>query len=160
MGRSARHSARRRERARKAGVRADKRSDARSLRTLTRRGILFMLILAGVLFSSVYPMKRYFAVRASIEALQQEEVSLDRRAASLAKQKQELLTDQAVERMAREQLGMVKVGDVPFVVIEPGASSKPVARPPIADAPEPDEQPASLWSRLWESLRRATRALR
>jgi cell division protein FtsB len=154
--RRARHSAKLRTRARKAEARAE----AGTRRLLTHRGIVFTLILAGLLFSSVYPMRRYFAVRSSIASLQQEERRLDRTAAVLATEKQRLLGDEAVERIARDEYGMVRVGEVPFVVIQPGAHAKKVQRPPVVEDAATAALDTSLWSGVLRTIRRATRSLR
>ncbi len=147
----ARHTAKERERSRKAGTRPARR-------LLTHRGVVFALVLTGLLFSSVYPMRRYFAVRTSIAASQQEERALDREAAELAAQKQRLLTDAAIEEIARTDLGMVRVGEVPFAVVQPGRAAR-VKSPPVLEEAQ-QQSGASLWSSIVKTLRRATRALR
>ena len=46
---------------------------------MTPRGALLALLLLGVLFSSAYPIRRYFAVKSSISHLQSEDRALDLR---------------------------------------------------------------------------------
>ncbi|MGZ4189854.1 MAG: hypothetical protein ACXVQ5_08450, partial [Actinomycetota bacterium] len=60
---------------------------------MTPRGAILALLLVGVLFSSVYPIKRYFAVRTSIAQLQREDRSLDQRQQELEQRRVQLQTD-------------------------------------------------------------------
>ena len=57
---------------------------------MTPRGAILALLLVGVLFSSVYPIRRYFQVRSSIAQLQHEDRVLDQRTQQLTKEKQSL----------------------------------------------------------------------
>ena len=158
MSKRSRHSKRVRARRREATARATKPEAKR--RFFSARGLLLSLILIGVLFSSVYPMKRYFAVRASIKTLEQQELTLDRGASELAAEKRRLQTDAAVEQLAREQLGLVKVGEVPFAVVQPGARAPAVVRPPVVADDRGSGVGPSMWSRFWGLLKRSTRSLR
>lgn len=88
----------------------------------TPRGIVLLLLLTATLMTSVYPMRRYFDVRAQITALKAEEVRLDARAADLQRQKELLETDEQIEALARENLGYVRPGEIPFVVARPADS--------------------------------------
>jgi cell division protein FtsB len=82
-------------------------------------------ILTALLLAAIYPLRAYFEQRSRI-------AELERRTAAIAEQNSELqarieqLHDPAfLERIARECLGMVKLGETPFVVI------------PAEDDPEP-----------------------
>jgi cell division protein FtsL len=130
----------------------------RSRKLLTQRGVILVVLLGALLFSSVYPMRRYFAVRAQIASLRKQEHVLDAHATQLAQQKARLKTDDEVEKIARQDLGMVRPGEVPFVIANPSLPAAqqltPQAAPPVArDDP-------SAFSRLWSFLKRATQALR
>jgi cell division protein DivIC len=58
-------------------------------------------------------------------------------------------SDQYVERVAREQLGLVKPGDRPFVVIAP----PPAATPVVASRRDPPPEPGpSGWRKLLDAL--------
>lgn len=126
---------------------------------LTPQGAILVLLLGGLLFSSVYPLRRYVAVRSSIAALRTEERALDARIAELRGERDLLLSDEEVERLAREQLGMVRPGEVPFVI-----SDVTVAPKPPLDAQGRDERgepsASSFLSTWWDALKRAARAFR
>lgn len=90
----------------------------------TPRGIVLMLLLTATLMTSVYPMRRTFEVRAQIAALRAEERRLDARATELQRQKELLETDEQIEALARENLGYVRPGEIPFVVARPAGSGE------------------------------------
>lgn len=126
-------------------------------RLLSTRGAMLLLLLAGLLFSSGYPMRRYFTVRSQIRELSVEERQLDERIARLSEERGRLATDQEVERIARERLGMVRPGEVPFVIAspKPRATRQSVAPSGFEPAPSPPEE--SLLERWWETVRRTLR---
>src|SRR5205807_8380840 len=84
---------------------------------MTPRGAILALLLVGVLFSSVYPIRRYFAFRGSIAQLKHEERALDAKTQQLTKQKAMLQTDLEVVRIARADLHRVRPGEVPYANI-------------------------------------------
>src|SRR5258708_34688802 len=94
--------------------------DARAQRSfMTPRGALLALLLLGVLFSSAYPIRRYFSVKSSIAQLKNEQRALDLKQQQLTQEKAVLGTDAEVERIPREDLGHARPGEVPFVLIAP-----------------------------------------
>jgi cell division protein FtsL len=119
---------------------------------------MLLLLLMGMLFSSVYPMRRYFAVRAQIRELSVEERALDERIERLSEKRGRLTTDQEVERIARERLGMVRPGEVPFVIVSPKSPAM-VKRTVASDGLEPVSAPREelLLERWWKAVRRALR---
>ena len=84
---------------------------------------------------------RIAALEAKAAALEAENVRLERRITDL--------DDPAtVELLAREQLGLVRPGEVPYVLIPPQ-----VDRQRILDPIEPEPAPApDLWSRLLDLI--------
>lgn len=126
---------------------------------LRQRGFILVLVLAGLLFSSVYPMRRYFAVRAQIASLEREERDLDARGADLMTEAQRLRSDEAVEHEARERLGMVRPGEIPLVILTPGQTPKGAEVGVASEAEDPDDV-GGFFSRAISVLKRATRALR
>jgi len=128
---------------------------------MTPRGAILALLLVGVLFSSVYPIRRYFAVRSSITALKNEERALDQKQQQLAQQKALLQTDGEVERIAREEYGYVRPGEVPFAIIQPSVAPTPstdVAASGLFD-PEHASKPG-FFSRIWNAIARAAHTIR
>jgi cell division protein DivIC len=105
-------------------------AQGRTRSILTPRGFLLLLIVGGLLFSSVYPLRRYFAVRSSIATLRTEERVLQDRIDQLTAERDLLMSEAEVERLAREQLGMVRPGEVPFVIATPHPEAP---RPDVVD---------------------------
>ncbi|MGZ4209977.1 MAG: FtsB family cell division protein [Actinomycetota bacterium] len=128
---------------------------------MTPRGAILALLLVGVLFSSVYPIKRYFAVRTSIAQLQREDRSLDQRQQELEQRRVQLQTDAEIERIAREDLGMVRPGEVAFAVVQPSVPPSTPARVAPAGLLDPTQIPApSFFSRIWSAVMRAAHTIR
>jgi cell division protein FtsL len=82
------------------------------------------------------------------EALQAEVVGLRAENVQLQQDIERARTDTAIETIAREQLGLVRPGDRPVVLI--GQSSAPAATPsPNPPAPAPA---APVWRQWWDYL--------
>lgn len=131
---------------------------ARARTILSPRGFVLLLLIGGLMFSSVYPMRRSLAVRENIASLRAEQRALEQRIDELTAERIRLRSDAEVERLAREQLGMVRPGEVPFVIATP----KPKADVPAVDPgglvpAAPPEGPSAL-ERWWEAVRRAAGA--
>jgi cell division protein FtsB len=128
---------------------------------MTPRGAILALLLVGVLFSSVYPIRRYFAVRSSISALRAEERALDQKTQQLAKQKALLQTDQEVETLAREDLNMVRPGEVPFAIVTPSVAPSPQANVGAAGLFDPlHASKPGFFARIWNAISRAAHTIR
>ncbi len=100
------------------------------------RFALLLVVLVGLLFAFVYPTRTFLdqrdqtnKARAQLEMLQSEN-------ARLAHETKRLSTDSEIERIAREQYGLVKPGERPFVILP--APTTPTTAPPTTDqAPAP-----------------------
>lgn len=64
----------------------------------------------------------------------------------LQKQIEQARTDTAIETIAREQLGLIKPGDYPLVLVAQSA------QPPPAPSPAPSTPPTPAWRQWWEYL--------
>src|SRR5947209_8511942 len=64
----------------------------------------------------------------------------------LQKQIEQARTDTAIETIAREQLGLIKPGDHPLVLVSPSA------QPPPAPTPVPSAPPPPAWRQWWDYL--------
>ncbi|MFN2614205.1 MAG: septum formation initiator family protein [Actinomycetota bacterium] len=119
------------------------------------RGAIAALVIVGLLFTSFYPLRRYFAVRRQVTALRVESASLDQEAAQLRVQAQTLQTDTEVERLARERLGFVGRGETAFSI--PHATVAPEPTPTVILAPGQQVPRAGdgLVSRWWQAFRHA-----
>ena len=77
-----------------------------------------MLILVGALLVAfVYPLRTYLNQRGQISGLEQREHALQRRTADLDRRIAQLHDRRYLEFLARECLGMVKRGEISFVVV-------------------------------------------
>ena len=81
------------------------------------------------------------ALRGEIQTLRSQNVELQH-------QIEGSRTDSAIESIAREQLGLVKPGDHPLVMVEQAAP--PAARPAPSAPPAPP--PAPVWRQWWAYL--------
>ena len=114
--------------------RAKREARARRLRIQrpSMRLALVLVVLVGLLFAFVYPTRTFLdqrndtnKARAQLEVLQAEN-------ARLARESKRLSTDSEIERLAREQYGLVRPGERPFVVLPAPSSTLP---PPTSTAP-------------------------
>ena len=93
------------------------RTEARRRRRITGRTLALIVVVVALLFAATYPLRAYLNERSKIanlddqvNALQRENNGLDQRIAQLH--------DPAyLEQLARECLGMIRPGEIPFVVV-------------------------------------------
>lgn len=91
----------------------------RSRPVLSPRAVVLLLVVAALLLSAVYPVRDYLASRRDIARLERRNELLGAEVASLRSQVRRLSTDEEVERIAREELGMVRPGERSFLIVEP-----------------------------------------
>ena len=128
---------------------------------MTPRGAILALLLMGVLFSSVYPIRRYFAVKSSITQLKTEERALDLKKQQLTDQQAYLQTDAAVEAIARRDLNMVRPGEVAFALIQPSVAPTPQTHIAPAGLFDPAQvSKPGFFSRIWDAVVRAAHTIR
>src|SRR5258708_1209993 len=128
--------------------------DARAQRSfMTPRGALLALLLLGVLFSSAYPIRRYFAVKSSIAQLKHEDHALDLKQQQLTQQKAYLQTDAAVEAVARADLNMVRPCEVAFALILPTTAPAGLFGPAVTSKP-------GFFPVIWRAITRAAHTIR
>jgi cell division protein FtsB len=94
-----------------------------SARVVRRRrlllGLLAALVLAAFLFAFVYPTRTYLAQRDQIHRAEERLAVLQRQTATLQRDTKRLEGDAEVERLAREQYGLVRPGETPYVIVPP-----------------------------------------
>ena len=115
--------------------------------------LLLTAVLAGsaILFAGVFPFRQILAsnravevAEGKLEALQAETLVLEGRIAALQ-------TNQEVERLAREQFGLVMPGEIGYVVVVPPWDDKPPGR----SGPDAEPDAASTrpwWQGVWDFL--------
>jgi cell division protein FtsB len=80
----------------------------------------------GVLVLSIAPARLYFEQTAEVARLERQAAALERTNESLAARAEQLRDRAYLERLARRCLGMVKPGEVAFVVVpKEGAPAPP-----------------------------------
>jgi cell division protein FtsB len=90
---------------------------SRSRRHLTGRSIALLVLVGALLVAFVYPLRTYLGQRAQISELQRREQVLGKRNAELDRRIASLHDPRYLELLARECLGMVKRGEISFVVV-------------------------------------------
>ena len=114
-----------------------------------RWGWVLAVVLLGALaltVSGILPFRQLLAQQRQIERSQEQLAALQHENEALSDDISRLHTDAEVERIAREQYGLVRPGEVAYVITirdEPTVSD---------EAPEPVVTPdeRSLWQRFWE----------
>lgn len=103
------------------------------------------ITLAAILLMSVPSMRQLYAQRSRIDAAETRLQAL-RKENSLLSQRLERLKDpEYVEKLAREELGMVRPGEISYVVVPPEASAE--------DKPPPPPKPKPWYQRAWTWLK-------
>jgi cell division protein FtsB len=93
---------------------------------LTARATVLCTLVVGVLVLSIAPARLYLEQIAEVARLERQAAALQRTNESLADRADELREDAFLERLARQCLGMVKPGEVAFVVVpKEGAPAPP-----------------------------------
>jgi len=93
---------------------------------LTARGTVLLAELAGILFLSVAPARMYVEQRAELAELERQAAALASRNQRLTDRTERLRDAAFLERLARQCLGMVRPGEVAFIVVpKEGAPAPP-----------------------------------
>ena len=100
--------------------------------------LLYALVATGQKALDNYRLnKEADALRGEIQALRTDNIALQQ-------QIEAARTDTAIETIAREQLGLIKPGDHPLVLVSNSAPPAPAA------APVPPAPPPPVWRQWWD----------
>jgi cell division protein FtsB len=124
-------------------MRATGKSKALSLMTL------FLLVAAALVFSNVFPFRQILAQQDLVEQKEQTLEVLKEENARLAATAAYLETDRGVEKIAREDFGYVRPGEVAYVVVSPPDEQVEFTPPAPEPVPEIDR---SWWQGIWDFL--------
>jgi cell division protein FtsB len=124
-------------------------------RLLTSDVPLFALLLAAIAGAALLltePFENYLDGRARVALLEQQAAALEAQNLQLEQRLEDLEDPLNIELLAREQQGLIRPGEVPYVLIPPEPD-----RPRIVDAPAPIQvEEDDLLTRLLAVLRRWT----
>lgn len=109
-------------------------------------GLLTVLVLALVMLSG--PLENYLAARERLETLEEQAEALGAANRQLRQQVSDLRDPEHIELLAREEHGMVRPGQVAYVIIPPESD-----RPRITDPVAPDRVERPFLERVWRRLR-------
>lgn len=107
------------------------RTDVRRPRLqLSPRAAILAVVAVALLIYLVVPLRTYIAQRDQLNRLERQTQILEEQKARLERQVKLLQDPAYLERIARECLGMVKKGEIGFIVVPEGSS--PPRVPPAA----------------------------
>jgi cell division protein FtsB len=130
---------------------AEQRSDQR-LGLTARRAAILASVICVLTLTIAGPVRTYFAQRTEMKQLAASESALRQQITDLEQQKGKLGDPAFIAAQARERLGFVMPGEIPYQVqLPPGAASPadPGAQPKAA--PSSDPWYTSLWHTIADS---------
>jgi len=107
---------------------------------------IVVVVLAVVIVST--PMQSYLDGRERVEHLADKAAALDEANAQLQQRASDLERDTTIELLAREQLGLVRPGEVAYTLIPPEVGRPLIAAPRATATGETDPWYARLWSEV------------
>ncbi len=78
---------------------------------------MFAVILVGFVVAFVYPTRTFLRQRTELSAAETRLQVLERETKSLEADSARLGSDAEIERVAREQYGLIRPGETPFVLV-------------------------------------------
>jgi cell division protein FtsL len=110
--------------------------------------VLAVPLLLYALFAAGQKAVENYQLNQQADALRAQLVSLRAQNIQLQQDIEQARTDAAIERIAREQLGLIKPGDHPLVLVSSADTSTPVVAP--APAPSPPVEARPTWRQWWD----------
>jgi cell division protein FtsL len=107
-----------------------------------------VVLAASVLLTNVFPYRKILAQQQQVSNAQEQLEVLRTENDRLEVEVLALSTDAEVERLARENLGYVRPGEFPYVVLEPADADVAPAVEPLELPVEPDAWYEGLWDFL------------
>lgn len=111
-------------------------------------GVLLLAALGAGAVVLAPPLEGFLAARQRVALLEQQAVALTGENARLERRIDDLDDPLTIELLARRQQGLVRPGEVPYVLLPPEVDA-----PRIVDAPEPVPAEATLIDRVLAWLR-------
>ena len=128
---------------------AEQRSDQK-LGSTARRAAILAAVVCVLTLTIAGPVRTYFAQRTEMNQLAASEKALRAQIADLEQQKAKLADPVFIAAQARERLGFVKPGDIPYQVQLPPSAAIPSDQPGAA---APASRPNEPWyTSLWRTI--------
>jgi cell division protein FtsB len=127
---------------------AEQRSEQR-LGLTARRAAILAAVVCVLTLTIAGPVRTYFAQRTEMKQLAASEAALRHQIADLEQQKAKLADPAYIAAQARERLGFVKPGDIPYQVQLPPTAALP-AEP--GSQPAPAASGAPWYTSLWHTI--------
>lgn len=109
-----------------------------------------MLVAGGLALTGLAPARQAYLQRQRIVAEERRLAALQAENGRLSERLQRLNDPEYVEKLAREQLGLVKPGEVSYVVVPPPEEVTATARTPV-------DESKSLWDKAMDLVDRLLR---
>ena len=122
--------------------------DARVTRRRRWGWVLAVLLLGALALtvSGIFPFRQLVAQQGQIDRTTEQLETLASENDRLEVEIAALQTDDEVERIARDQYGLVRPGEVGYVVVSPPQVGATVETAPVEESPDT----RSWWVRLWD----------
>ncbi len=125
--------------------RTERGEPRRSRRTGT--GMVVLIVVSAIVLGGIFPFRQMLAQRRQVEGAEEKLAALVDENARLEQEIADLSTPAETERLAREQLGLVRPGEVGYAV-----ETLPPAAVAPEDLPEADGGDRPFWQRIWDFL--------
>lgn len=106
---------------------------------------VLLLVALSITLAGIFPFRQVIAQQRQVENTREKLDALVAENASLEDQVAALHTEPEVERLAREQYGLVDPGETPYVVVQPDSDNAP---PPPPETEPVDDR--SLLRQVWD----------
>lgn len=128
---------------------AEQQSEQR-LGSAARRAAILAAVICVLTLTIAGPVRTYFAQRTEMQQLETVQAQLRSQIADLEQQKVKLADPVFIAAQARERLGFVMPGEIPYQVQLPATPGGPEAQPGTNAAARPSGEPwyTSLWSTI------------
>ncbi|MFQ5554994.1 MAG: septum formation initiator family protein [Acidimicrobiia bacterium] len=113
---------------------------------------LFLLIALVITMAGVFPFRQIIAQHRQVALTEEKLDALLTENARLEGQIDDLGTPAEVERIAREQLGLVRPGETAVTVNRPRTDPVPAYRGPAVATDRPEQEDRSLLGQFWDFL--------
>jgi cell division protein FtsL len=115
-------------------------------------GLLALLVLVALVVTAtgIFPFRQIVAEGRAVELAEQKLAALEAENRRLEAEVAALYTPEEVERLAREQLGLVRPGEIGYVVVIPPEAEtiEPEPEPELIEA----EEGQPWWRDVWDFL--------